>query len=433
MSKVLTINDLSVFGEWLNLNKDALTWQGRFEEEFNSFWYHFFGQELMVSQFFKRFDYVFIHIKAGPLTSWFTWLRDSFICFSFIFKNMSVSDISRESNIGSSEISLTLRDYFISHYPEYEDEVSENLKVANLLSPNLSMTVDKLTERLGLDGREKISNDGSLLQSMEVTLYEEWGSLTKKVRKDFAGNEIDYSNLKDKLSFKKHLLVFRDIILYTSIITVIILTVRFLNISWEKSILDKISIYEPQLMWLDKTLFFQEKERVNEESFNLDKTELEKVENKESKFEQINFADDTRFETESEVILTSWDSLPKDFDVADLEQSGYEELQRRGYRDTRYGSTKVYRVMMKSVDTKLSKKKLTTLLERYEVTRVDNVKPGQSVPGGVYYNLYVPRKFLKEFMAQVMDVDDAVLYESRTRTSRNPPGMNKVFIWVKSI
>ena len=33
------------------------------------------------------------------------------------------------------------------------------------------------------------------------------------------------------------------------------------------------------------------------------------------------------FEVESEVVLTSWDSLPKDFNVADLEQSDYEELK----------------------------------------------------------------------------------------------------------
>jgi hypothetical protein len=136
----------------------------------------------------------------------------------------------------------------------------------------------------------------------------------------------------------------------------------------------------------------------------------------------------------SEVTLTSWDSLPKDFDVAALEQSGYEEdLKGGGYRDTRYGHTKVYRVMMKSVDTEESKDKLVSLMDKYEVTRVDNVVPGKAVPGGVYYNLYVPRKYLKEFMAQVMDVDDSVLYESRTRTARNPPGMNKVFIWIKNI
>ena len=66
-------------------------------------------------------------------------------------------------------------------------------------------------------------------------------------------------------------------------------------------------------------------------------------------------------------------------------------------------------------------------------TQVDNVKPGQPVPGGVYYNIFVPRLHLKEFMAQVMNQEQANLYESRTRVRRNPPGKNRVFIWVKDI
>ena len=80
-----------------------------------------------------------------------------------------------------------------------------------------------------------------------------------------------------------------------------------------------------------------------------------------------------------------------------------------------------------------SKEKLNVLLDKYKVTQVDNVRPGKSVPGGIYYNIYVPRLYLKEFLAQVVDMDEAVLYESRTRTGRNPPGKNKVFIWVKNI
>ena len=72
------------------------------------------------------------------------------------------------------------------------------------------------------------------------------------------------------------------------------------------------------------------------------------------------------------------------------------------------------------------------LLKKYNVTQVDNVKPGQNVPGGIYYNIFVPRDYLKEFLAQVMDLDEAILYETRTR-GKNPPGKNKVFIWIKNL
>lgn len=433
MNNSFTQKDLEGFASWLNLNKEALTWQGRYEEEFNAFWNYFFLAGLTIEQFFNRFNYIFIHVTIGPLSSWFTWIRNSFLCYTFIYREISLREIAERSGLDANIVSIVLRDYFISHYPEFEEEISQRLKVSNPLSPNLSIKYTDLKKDFELDGREEKKNSDSLLQSMEVTLYEEWNILTRKMEKDFSNNDVDYTTIHNKLSIKRQLFILRDVILYTLLIVALILGLRQINISWEQDILDKVSIYEPQLKWLDKTLFFQEKDEVSKKDFQLQESEIDKVETKENKFEEINFADDTRYETESEVILTSWDSLPKDFDVADLEQSGYEELKATGYRDTRYGHTKVYRVMMKSVDSSLAKDKILNLLEKYEVTRVDNVKPGKTVPGGIYYNLYVPRKYLKEFMAQVMEVDDSILYESRTRSSRNPPGMNKVFIWIKNI
>ena len=69
------------------------------------------------------------------------------------------------------------------------------------------------------------------------------------------------------------------------------------------------------------------------------------------------------FETESEVILTSWDTLPRDFSTFDMELSGYEESEKGGFRDSRYGHKKVYRVMMKSADTLTTKNSLNKLID----------------------------------------------------------------------
>ena len=80
----------------------------------------------------------------------------------------------------------------------------------------------------------------------------------------------------------------------------------------------------------------------------------------------------------------------------------------------------------------LRKKKLDNLLSKYQVTQVDNVKPGMYVPGGLYYNIFVPKKFLKEFLAQVMETEEATLYETRTKI-KNPPGKGRVFIWIKGL
>ena len=90
--------DIDDFESWVNLNKDALTWQGRFDKEFNHFWEMFFLEDLNFSQYMSRFDYAFIHIKTGPLSSWFSWLRDSFICYSFIFKGLSSNPVNSSAS-----------------------------------------------------------------------------------------------------------------------------------------------------------------------------------------------------------------------------------------------------------------------------------------------------------------------------------------------
>jgi hypothetical protein len=56
-----------------------------------------------------------------------------------------------------------------------------------------------------------------------------------------------------------------------------------------------------------------------------------------------------------------------------------------------------------------------------------------NVPGGVYYNVYVPRKDFKEFLTETMKVDQAKLFESNTSNVKNVPGKTRIFIMVKSI
>ncbi len=122
----------------------------------------------------------------------------------------------------------------------------------------------------------------------------------------------------------------------------------------------------------------------------------------------------TRFEVESDVALTSVESLPQDFTVADLEQSDYEEVRKGGFRNSRYGRRLAYRVMMTSVSPEETKEKLLQVLKGFEVKRADNVKPGTKIPGGLYFNLYVPRKNLKEFLSRVSKVEESTILESKT-------------------
>lgn len=428
---ILNSSDFDQFREWLDLNLDAVTWQGRYAEEFEDFWDLFFIDGVSLSQLAQRFEYAKRVVQIGPLTSWFTWLRDKLACYIFVNKEVSILDLSQQFNIPVTQMASVLRGFFIENFPHLDDDMSELFQLGHAAGRASRLCFSDMKKRFSIEPPERGSHDDEIMTSMEVTLYDEWVYFTRKMRKEIYGPSFDLEKIKRKASFSKQVRVIRDIILLLMIGGGIVLAVQKANVWYEDYLLDKISVYEPQFEWLDSELTFQEVEEVDPEDFNLEVGDIQEVEDVAGDFNIV--AEEERFDTESEVTLTSWDSLPRDFSVANLEVSSYEELETQGYRDSRYGQTTVYRVLMKSVDMYTAKSKLDDLLKSYEATQVDNVKPGQDVPGGIYYNLFVSREKLKEFIAQVMNVDDAILYESRTRAGRNPVGKNKVFIWVKNI
>jgi hypothetical protein len=424
--------DFAEFREWLSLNMEGITWQGKYKDEFEDFWSHFFVSGMSLTQMMKRFEYAIEKVKIGPLTSWFSWLQEKFLCYIFVSKEISIDELSGLSRIRAKHLANILRNFFTDNFPHLDDHFSEVFQIAHHASENLSLSFKKLDEDLNLSNNKFGSFEDDIMPSMEVTLYEEWGDFLTIMKKDFVSPEIDLNKIKKEASLRYQLHTIRDFIFFLAVGVVFIFVIKIGNEYYNNTLKKKISIYEPQFQWLDKTLTFKTATTdVVSESFKLDVDEIENI--VDSKFNiPKEFQEAERFETESEVILTSWDSLPKNFTVTELEQSKYEEIKKGGYRNTRFGNKKVYRVMMKSVDTFLSRKKLVNLLTKYAVKQADQVEPGLIVPGGVYYNLFVPRKFLKEFLAQVMDIDESILYESRTR-GRNPVGKNKVFIWMKSI
>ena len=144
------------------------------------------------------------------------------------------------------------------------------------------------------------------------------------------------------------------------------------------------------------------------------------------------FQEEERFETESDVVLTSLESLPKSISSADAEYSSYEEVATEGNRENQLGQGRVYRVMMKSFNPAEAKSRMEKLIQKYGASQVDAVKPGKEVPGGSYYNLFVPTNYLREFMYQIMSMNEAILYETRVK-AHIPLGKNRVFIWIKSL
>ena len=430
---IFTRQDMDEFYKWIDLDLESVTWQGRYQEYFDKFWHLFFVEGLSLSQLMERFDYALYEAKIGPLSSWFRWLREKLICFVFINQPVHIYDLKLQSKMEVSEISCVLRNFFTEIFPHLEEDFSEIFQISNVIDKNIYLTYESLKERFDLPDVHKGSIQDDLMPHMEVTLYPEWRDLISKMQKDLFYPGFNAEKIKAGANFKRHFKFLRETFLLILLGTALVWVIKEVNKYYEKVLAEKISVYEPQLKWLDRTLSFKSIPQTEDvKNIDLEADDIENIEeNVKDQFPVMNEIE--RYDTESDVTLTSWDSLPKDFDIVNYEKSEYEELRAGGYRDSRYGNTKVYRVMMKSVDTHDSKDDLDSLMKTYDVTQVDNVRPGMVVPGGIYYNIYVPRPHLKEFLAQVMDVDEAILYESRTRSRRNPPGKNKVFIWVKSL
>jgi hypothetical protein len=202
---------------------------------------------------------------------------------------------------------------------------------------------------------------------------------------------------------------------------------------YEDYLVNKITLFEPNFFWLDKSLNYQEQDLLAKQQIDLSNKELDELERLEAQSLFTDVRSETRFDPESDVVvLDSVKDVPKTFSEAETEQSEFEENRKGGYRDIMGGSKKAYRMIMASVDPEAIRLKIVPLMEKFGITQVDNVKPGTRIPGGLYFNLRVPSKNLKDFMTKVSTFSDATIFESHAQQGE-VAGKNRVFIWVKAI
>lgn len=426
-------NDFDEFRQWVDINIEDLTWQGKFEEDFHDFWKIFFVDGLSLEQIMERFEYAKTHVKIGPLFSWFDWLKNKFICFTFMRKDLNIHELSLQTNIDCSHMAFILRDFFIGHFPHQEELLSEKFHLGNVASENLHLSYKDLSSYLNFPDDFLGSREEEVMRSLEITLYEEWEKFLKEIRNNLLHTAFDIEKLKERASFTRQKKFFRDLVVLFAAGAFVIWGVKIGNKWYEDSLSEQISIFKLDFSWLNQSVPIKVEKKEVDQAVTVNFKELEELEKAEKKKDSLEFSEQERYIPESEVVLTSVDSLPKDFDLAGLKRSEYEEVRKGGYRDTRAGNNKkVFRVLMKSVDIKSAREKLNKIVKKYDAEPLGNVKPGTFVPGGVYYNLHVPRNYLREFLTSAMEVDEAILYENRGR-GRNPPGKNKVFLWIKQI
>jgi hypothetical protein len=423
---IYTREDIAKFKDWLHLNEEGLTWQGRYQQEFNEFWQLFFLEGISLAQVMDRFVYTNREIHHGPLHSWFRWLRDKFLCFTFINWDVSVLELAAAAKMDLAEVASILRSFFLLLAPDKLAYLDQVFLIGHVLGDKAQVTFKRIDKELCLPKNFVGSADFEIMPEMEITLYDEWHRILGKIKQDFFHYGVDLDKVKAKASFKGQLKLLREVLMLVFLGLAAVWGVRQLNVLYEKHLADRISIYGPQFSWDERPLSFKWKEDTTSVDAENIRPQLEVNKSSPESMAQ------ERYNEESDVVLTSWDALPRDFNIAEMERSDYEEMIKGGYRDYRFGSGRAFRVMMNSADLEKTKNILAPLLVRYNIDQADNVRPGTNVPGGIYYNLFVPTNYLKEFLAQVIDMGDAVLYESRTPMGSGRPGTTRVLVWVKS-
>lgn len=433
----LVKEDFDNFKKWLDLDINSIAWEGRYADSFSGFWESFFKEKIEPLELGERFEYAKKIAKSGPLISWLNWLFEKFLCYCFISKNISVRELALQFDLQERYVSTVLRDYFIKVYPVYEDYINDKFQISNVSSENLFLSFAQIEPTLGDAAKSKGTFEDDILAHMEVTLYPDWPNLVKELRKDILSLKVDFENLKKKTAFKKQIKFVQEVIILLLILSVLVFALKNTNKWYEDYLVNKITLFEPNFFWLDKSLTYQEQDLLAQKSIDLSNKELEELEKIEAQQVFSDERSDSRFDPESDVVvLDSVENVPKSFGEAESAQSEYEEKESKkgGYRDSSWASSnkKAYRILMASVDPAAIKTQILPLMKQYGISQTDNVKPGTMIPGGLYFNLNVPSKNLKDFMTKVSTFSESTIFESRSQGG-DVAGKNRVFIWIKSI
>lgn len=91
---------------------------------------------------------------------------------------------------------------------------------------------------------------------MEITLYREWKTFYNKLKKDLMNPQFNYEQIRNEASLRAQWKFLRELLIMLAIGIVVIGAVKYVNQGYEKYLVNKISVYEPQFMWLDKTAEF---------------------------------------------------------------------------------------------------------------------------------------------------------------------------------
>ncbi len=422
MKITLNKSDISDFRFWLHLNMQNVTWEEQYKEKFEDFWSLLFVDESQLKQQIEKIHYLSKIIKSGPLTSWLNWLSDRLLIFIFLKKEYSIIEISQGSGVNFREVSLVLRNYFVEKFPLMQDKVDNLFQISHITSDNLKIKFSDISN-MGLSKSENLAIDDEVMRSLEVTLFNDFDKIYHELQKEKSQKKRNYKLLKTKVSTGKKLKFVRDFIVIFVLGFGFLFFLKFGNEYFEANLAKKISLFEENYFWQDTDLDFS-KRKINEPIELSDKEleELAKVQQKEIFADVI--VDNERFEVESDVSITSLDTLPKEIN------SPSQESNRKGPIKGQY--RRAFRVLLNSVEPEVLSKEIKTVILEFGAESVDDSYLDKTIPGGIYFNLFVPSNKVKDLFTKLVSMKKATILETRPK-GKTPMDKNRVFLWIKSI
>ena len=396
--------------------------EGKFTKEFEEFWELFFQEGDTLASTLKKLESI---KTSGSLSSWFSFIKIKVICYVFVFKGMSLSEIAQESGYKISKVATILRNFFVETFPYLEAYFND---IFHLGRKRKDLSFDDLVKEKKFSQNFPGVQEEDIMKGLDVGSLHDWPNILRVHKRKYHSPNLITSRLHPKKYFKRNYKIFAELFLLITAGVLLIKGTAKINNWYERKLSEKINIFEIQSpkikndLSIGKEIAEVKAETAPDPAQNLDEIVKNEISEKSS---------NNGFEEETDVVLTSWKALPKDFKEINLEKSDYQEESNTAVRDVNSGNKKIYRVIMESVSPGKTKTELDNMLLKFGATQVDNVKPGTYVPGGLYYNVLIPQQHLKEFLYKVMNTEEATLYETRTRLV-NPPGMGRVFIWIKA-
>lgn len=426
----LVNKDFEGFKSWLGLNWEGVTWQGRYEADFQKFWDLFYVNEITIKQLAHRYEIAKIKMKSGPIVSWVSWLEEKHIVYLFISNDFNIFELSEQFNKSCSDIGYIIRNFFVEKFPHQEEYFSDILHIGNMFSEGQSVRFAKFKKDLNLPEGFTGAIEDEILNNLEVTLFEDWYLFIEYLSKLSKKEDKTLVRERRKKVLNLYGIVFRDVLILFSFVALMVKLIMFGNQWYDEYLFEKIKTFADFFSSSDHLVKEKSVSKVKQKKLNFELKEIKEFEAKQERFlAQENIE---RYAIESDIMLSSMENVPQDFQKAAFDDPTKKE-DKGGFRDETFGRKKVYRVMIKTESSKLINDKIKTLIKKFDGESVgENEKLERIVPGGVYYNLYIPKEYENEFLSEASTIKESMILPSKNR-KLPPPGKSKIFIWVKEI